>query len=70
MHGIDREETILFLHGFMGSGKDWEVIIHYFVDRYNCITIDLPGHGVNFPDDVSDYSFERCAEPERSKVHG
>lgn len=36
---------VLFLHGFMGSGKDWHAIIDRMSDDFYCITVDLPGHG-------------------------
>jgi len=36
--------TILFLHGFMGSGRDWEVVASS-MSRFRCVLVDLPGHG-------------------------
>jgi 2-succinyl-6-hydroxy-2,4-cyclohexadiene-1-carboxylate synthase len=36
---------IVWLHGFMGSGSDWDEVIHHWGDRPLCIAIDLPGHG-------------------------
>ena len=37
------KETILFIHGFMGSMDDWSEIVQSLPD-YNCLAIDLPGH--------------------------
>ena len=36
---------ILFLHGFMGSGRDWEKIVDLLIMKYSCLIVDLPGHG-------------------------
>ena len=37
--------AVLFLHGFLGSQKDWQQVVD-IVAKYNfCITLDLPGHG-------------------------
>ena len=35
---------IVFLHGFLGSGRDWEEVCLELKDRH-CICVDLPGHG-------------------------
>jgi 2-succinyl-6-hydroxy-2,4-cyclohexadiene-1-carboxylate synthase len=43
--GNRENPAILFLHGFMGDGKDWADIIRRLKGHYYCITIDLPGHG-------------------------
>ena len=37
--------AILFLHGFLGSGSDWDGITAVLSKDYRCITVDLPGHG-------------------------
>ncbi|MBG7609495.1 MAG: 2-succinyl-6-hydroxy-2,4-cyclohexadiene-1-carboxylate synthase [Anaerolineae bacterium] len=57
--GDPRKPTLLFLHGFMGSGLDWLPIAKYFKNDYFCIMPDLPGHGnnLNFEmNQVLDYS--------------
>jgi 2-succinyl-6-hydroxy-2,4-cyclohexadiene-1-carboxylate synthase len=43
--GKEQRPTVLFLHGFMGSGDDWEVIISLLGKNFRCLTVDLPGHG-------------------------
>jgi 2-succinyl-6-hydroxy-2,4-cyclohexadiene-1-carboxylate synthase len=37
--------AIVFLHGFLGSGLDWEEIIRGLSDKFYCLAPDLPGHG-------------------------
>ena len=37
--------AVLFLHGFMGSNRDWEYVIDALGAEFFCIMIDLPGHG-------------------------
>ncbi|MFQ5853824.1 MAG: 2-succinyl-6-hydroxy-2,4-cyclohexadiene-1-carboxylate synthase [Candidatus Binatia bacterium] len=36
---------LLFLHGFMGSARDWKETIELLLPDYTCLTLDLPGHG-------------------------
>jgi 2-succinyl-6-hydroxy-2,4-cyclohexadiene-1-carboxylate synthase len=43
--GNKKGPVILFLHGFLGSRRDWEDVIPYFKDKYNCLLLDLPAHG-------------------------
>ncbi len=35
----------MFLHGFLGCHLDWKPYLKHFERDYNCIAIDLPGHG-------------------------
>ena len=45
-HGQSERPTILLLHGFMGSTRDWEVIKGNMKrQKFNLLTVDLPGHG-------------------------
>ncbi len=47
-HSISGPPTapgIVFLHGFMGSGRDWQGVIDRLNSRYQCVAVDLPGHG-------------------------
>jgi len=56
--GSPTSPPLIFLHGFMGSGQDWEEIIPAFESQFYCITIDLPGHGKSLsPDSEEAYSF-------------
>jgi 2-succinyl-6-hydroxy-2,4-cyclohexadiene-1-carboxylate synthase len=60
--------SIIFLHGFMGSGADWDELATR-LDQFSCQAIDLPGHGscnveVNSFDACGDYVLEQLpAEP-------
>ncbi len=42
-----RKQVILFLHGFMGNGADWQPVIENLPDSYCSLAPDLPGHGSN-----------------------
>lgn len=41
---IGKGEPVLLLHGFTGTGETWRKICSYLTD-YQCILVDLPGHG-------------------------
>ncbi|WP_247672576.1 alpha/beta hydrolase [Aquimarina sp. MMG016] len=36
---------VVFLHGFLENATMWKSITPHFIDSYQCITIDLLGHG-------------------------
>lgn len=38
-------EPVVFFHGFTGSTDTWSEIVELLKSRYQCILIDLPGHG-------------------------
>ena len=38
-------ETIIFLHGFLGSGENWQGISSYLESNFHCIALDLLGFG-------------------------
>ncbi len=43
---IDKDETLVFLHGFLEDHSIWDQIIPSFLqDGYQCLSIDLPCHG-------------------------
>lgn len=44
--GTDTDVALLFLHGFMGSGRDWKKTAAALPD-FRCILVDLPGHGMS-----------------------
>jgi pimeloyl-ACP methyl ester carboxylesterase len=53
-------EPLLFLHGFMGCGSDWQYIFEKPPDGYKLIAPDLRGHGASTnPSDT--YSHRQCA---------
>jgi 2-succinyl-6-hydroxy-2,4-cyclohexadiene-1-carboxylate synthase len=37
--------TLLLLHGFLGSRRDWAPVIATLCPTHRCIAVDLPGHG-------------------------
>ena len=45
--GNSSGETIVLLHGFMGSSEDWDIVARGLTVRNNArvIAIDLPAHG-------------------------
>jgi len=45
--GCSTKPTLVFLHGFLGSSNDWKETIHLLKEDFNCIAIDLPGHGAS-----------------------
>lgn len=51
--------ALLLLHGFTGSGQNWEPLLPYLTPHYRVITPDLPGHGSTAsPSDPARYSIE------------
>jgi len=57
--GDPGKEAVLFFHGFMGSGKDFNKIAKgAFSKKYYSILIDLPGHGnsLNLADHMYQFS--------------
>jgi 2-succinyl-6-hydroxy-2,4-cyclohexadiene-1-carboxylate synthase len=37
--------AVLFLHGFMGSRRDWAPVAAALAPALRCLLVDLPGHG-------------------------
>lgn len=53
------KNTIILLHGFIGSSADWANICPELNDKYNKITVDLLGHGKSSsPNDAELYTAE------------
>lgn len=53
--------TVLFLHGFGGSRRSWDVVIaHLDASRYRSLAVDLPGHGSRA--DASPVSYASAVE--------
>ncbi len=38
-------KPLLLLHGYSGSGDQWQQFVAEFLDDYRVIAVDLPGHG-------------------------
>ncbi len=45
--GEDNTETILMIHGFLGSGYDFIHVMDALKDRYHIIAVDLIGYGLS-----------------------
>lgn len=43
--GNNDNPVILLLHGFMGNDSDFIEVIPLLATNFNCLTVDLPGHG-------------------------
>lgn len=54
-------DPILLLHGFLGSGSDWEGIVAALGKEFCCIAVDLPGHGASLGLPPEDYTMEGAA---------
>jgi len=50
--------TVIALHGFTGSGQDFQPIVQLAQGHLNWYTLDLPGHGPNTSLITKDYSLE------------
>ena len=51
--GNPKNPPLVFLHGFLGSGKSWLKIAQAFSENYFCILPDLPGHGENIKGNIA-----------------
>ena len=45
LHRRGTAGTKLFIHGFLGSGRDWRETLAELVSDDTCYTLDLPSHG-------------------------
>ncbi|NCS89303.1 MAG: 2-succinyl-6-hydroxy-2,4-cyclohexadiene-1-carboxylate synthase [Ignavibacteria bacterium CG_4_9_14_3_um_filter_36_18] len=51
------KEIIIFLHGFSGSTREWENVLPIISSSYDCVAVDLIGHGLSeSPDSPLYYS--------------
>lgn len=58
---MSSQQTVIYLHGFMGSGSDWWPVIDFFGNEFRCLAIDLPGHGSSRCDALNDCTVEIVA---------
>ena len=60
--GFPEHPAIVFLHGFMGSGADWDPVMAQLSESHYCVAMDLPGHGNSCRVPISSYyTFEGAA---------
>ncbi|SFS41324.1 2-succinyl-6-hydroxy-2,4-cyclohexadiene-1-carboxylate synthase [Marininema halotolerans] len=56
-----RGTAILLLHGFTGSGDNWDSLVPYFTPHFRTIQVDLLGHGrTESPGDSKRYTVEHA----------
>jgi abhydrolase domain-containing protein 6 len=60
--GEEHEETILFIHGFLGSSYDFVHVMDALKDRYHVIAVDLIGFGLSSKPLSYDYGKANQAE--------
>lgn len=60
--GNRNHPAILFLHGFMGSCREFNPAIALLSDRFYCVAVDLPGHGDTSVIDAEQACTEQAAE--------
>ena len=53
---------ILFLHGFMGDRHDFAPMTSRLINQYQCLAIDLPGHGETQVMGEAEYGMELTAQ--------
>lgn len=51
-------DTVVLLHGFMGSSLDWDPLTACLEDDYHCLAVDLPGHGMSRDVDLPRLGYE------------
>lgn len=56
LSGPAGKPVIIFLHGFLGSSADWDFAVEHFQFDYQCLCVDLPGHGQTRLADPKHYS--------------
>ena len=61
MSGWPAGPAVLFLHGFMGSSRDWRGVTASIGDRALAVTVDLPGHGASVRLPPEAYAIEGTA---------
>jgi 2-succinyl-6-hydroxy-2,4-cyclohexadiene-1-carboxylate synthase len=58
--GEGDDAPLVLLHGFMGSGADWDAVAKRLGKQRQCMLVDLPGHGQSaLPAD--DFGFDETA---------
>lgn len=61
--GVPERPALVFLHGFLGSGRDWLHLAKRLSDQFYCLMPDLPGHGDNLGTvDESRLGYEALSE--------
>jgi 2-succinyl-6-hydroxy-2,4-cyclohexadiene-1-carboxylate synthase len=61
LYGEFDRPKVLFLHGFMGCGKDFASLINKLLPNVCCLTVDLPGHGQTEALELMGYGMDAIA---------
>ncbi|KFZ37620.1 hypothetical protein HR45_09355 [Shewanella mangrovi] len=61
-YGSKQQPALVLLHGFLGSGADWRLLLDSLSQAFYCITVDLPGHGQTHYQLQQSPAFAECAE--------
>lgn len=62
MGGNPKGRSVVFLHGFMGEGSDWDETLAKLAPEVHYLTLDLPDHGRTVVTGPNGYSMSSCAE--------
>lgn len=61
IEGEPHNPKLIFLHGLMGSGRNWQTVVNAFAGHFQILTFDQRGHGRSFqpasgyaPEDYAD----------------
>jgi 2-succinyl-6-hydroxy-2,4-cyclohexadiene-1-carboxylate synthase len=61
-YGSADQPALCLLHGFMGTGRDWEPVASALAQDAYCLTVDLPGHGRSTGRPRHEYSMEGATQ--------
>ena len=53
--------ALILIHGFLGNINDWTPYLPQLQKQFNCLTLNLPGHGNNHPEEHH-YHFDIITE--------
>ena len=59
--GDPQSPAVLLLHGFLGAGSDWDEVVKTLREKFYCIAVDLPGHGLSLDLPPATYTVEGAA---------
>lgn len=51
--------SLVFLHGFLGDGGDWQAVVNALSLHHHCVLVDLPAHGNSRDILVQDFAESR-----------
>lgn len=53
--GPEHAPLVVLLHGFLGSHRDWDALVHDLSGDFRCLAVDLPGHGWSSIEATTDF---------------